>query len=140
MYYRKSFRTLLIKVTSINGSRMLLILVFRDTSNSAILPQGYRTGHGQLAGMALHPTMSQSLCLSRRWGRGEATQERTAIGAAKMSRCAPQESDQSFYGFLIGFFTVIECVLWCFLVFCEIGRLLEPKSEIGQSFGPNEVV
>jgi len=41
-----------------------------DTSNSTILPQGYRTGHGHdLAGIAPDPT--SSLCPSRRWGRDE---------------------------------------------------------------------
>jgi len=40
------------------------------TSNSTILPQGYRTGPGhELAGIALDATMS--LCPSKRWGRGE---------------------------------------------------------------------
>ena len=39
-------------------------------------------------------------------------------------------------GFLL-FFTfsaVVECFFRCFLLLCEIGRLLDPKSEIGKSF------
>jgi len=39
------------------------------TFNSAILPQGYRTGPGHVAGIALDPT--SFVCPSRRWGRGE---------------------------------------------------------------------
>jgi len=42
------------------------------------------------------------------------------------SRRAPQESDQNPYGFLTPFFVA-------FRGFFEIGRLLDPKSEIGQS-------
>jgi len=41
----------------------------------------------------------------------------------------------SFYFFFLLFCTVsvvIECFLGCLFVFCEIGRPLEPKSEIGQ--------
>ena len=41
------------------------------TSNSTILPQGYRTGpRHDFAGIALHPT--SFLRPSRRWGKGEA--------------------------------------------------------------------
>ena len=73
------------------------------TSNSTILPQGYRTGPGHdLAGIALLPAIISVSVSIKKMGEG-------GIGGAGVkgargkrrgfspSLCAPQESDQSFY-------------------------------------------
>jgi len=117
---------------------MSSILVFRRVALPALryLPNDIELALGMTL-LKLHYIL-QVFCVRQEDGEGvnRGSYARQAGGILSRSCRAPQDSDQSSFGFLL-FFTfsaVVGCFFRCFVLLCEIGRLLDPKSEIGKSF------